>query len=159
MIYKLLRHLTIRYAKQKIRISNKNLENLEDRVTKQLLSKLKTIVAKKCWKFFEDNSNKVLKEPVAIQQEIESLKSSSISLKNDFKFLNNKADSTIGSLSFVASEYHNLREKIGSITNDIKLDDPKLRECAHFILFLVTLHCRPHSSGFLWYWPFAYVPT
>ena len=36
--------------------------------------------------------------------------------------------------------------------NDIKLDDPKLRECAHFILCLVTLGCRPHSSGFLWLW-------
>ena len=45
------------------------------------------------------------------------------------------------------------------LTNDIKLDDPKLCKCAHFILFLVTLSCRPHSSGFLWYWPFACVPT
>ena len=36
--------------------------------------------------------------------------------------------------------------------NDIKLDDPKLRECAHFILCFVTLGCRPHSSGFLWLW-------
>ena len=53
-----------------------------------------------------------------------------------------------------------LQKKIRfSLTNDIKLDDPKLRKCAHFILFLVTLHCRPHSSGFLWYWPFACVPT
>ena len=38
-----------------------------------------------------------------------------------------------------------------SLTNDIKLDDPKLRECAHFILCLVTLGCRPHSSAFLWH--------
>ena len=37
-------------------------------------------------------------------------------------------------------------------TNDIKLDDPKLRDCAHFILFLVTLGRRPHSSAFLWHW-------
>ena len=37
-------------------------------------------------------------------------------------------------------------------TNDIKLDDPKLRDCAHFILCLVTLGCRPHSSAFLWHW-------
>ena len=28
-------------------------------------------------------------------------------------------------------------------TSDIKLDDPKLRKCAHFILCLVTLHCKP----------------
>ena len=90
---------------------------MEDRVTKQLLSKLETIVAKKCKKFFEDNSSKVLNEPVAIQQEIESLKSSLILLKNDFKFLNNKANSAIGSLLFVASEYHDLQEKIGSITS------------------------------------------
>ena len=100
---------------RRLRISNKDLENLEDRVTKQLLSKLETIVAKKCKEFFEDNSSKVLNESVAIQQQVESLKSSLISLKNDFKFLSNKADSTIGSLSFVASEYHHFREKIGSI--------------------------------------------
>ena len=39
-----------------------------------------------------------------------------------------------------------------SLINDIKLDDQKLRECAHFILCLVTLDCRPHSSAFLWLW-------
>ena len=38
------------------------------------------------------------------------------------------------------------------LSNDVKLDDPKLRDCAHFILFLVTLGCRPHSSAFLWHW-------
>ena len=86
-------------------------------VTKQLLSKIETIVAKKCKEFFEDNSCKVLNEPVAIQQEIESLKSSLMSLKNDLKFLNNKAN-TIGSLSFVASEYHDFREKIDSKTSE-----------------------------------------
>ena len=32
--------------------------------------------------------------------------------------MNNKADSSIGSLSFVASEYHDFREKIGSITSE-----------------------------------------
>ena len=101
---------------RRLRISNKDLEVLEDKVTKQLLSKIETIVAKKCKELFEDNSCKVSNEPVAIQHEIESLKSSLISLKNDFKFLNNKADSTIGSLSFIVSEYHDFREKIGSIT-------------------------------------------
>ena len=39
-------------------------------------------------------------------------------MKNDFRFLNNKADSTSGSLSFVASEYHDFRGKIGSITSE-----------------------------------------
>ena len=80
---------------RRLRISNKDLEVLEDRVTKQLLSKIETIVAKKCKELFEDNSCKVLNEPVAIQHEIESLKSSLISLKNDFRFLNNKADSRL----------------------------------------------------------------
>ena len=37
-------------------------------------------------------------------------------------------------------------------TSDKKLDDPKLHECAHFILCLVTLGCRPHSFAFLWHW-------
>ena len=46
--------------------------------------------------FFVDNSTKVLIEPLAIQQEIESQKSSLISLKNDFQFLINKVDSTQG---------------------------------------------------------------
>ena len=53
---------------------------------------------------------------MAIQQEIETLKSSLMSLKNDFKFLNNKENSTIESLSFVASEYYDFRDKIASIT-------------------------------------------
>ena len=105
-------------SSRRLRISNKDLENLEDRVTKQLLSKLEAIVAKKGKDFFEDNSSKVLNELIAIQQEIESLKSNLISLKNDFKFLNNKADSTIGSLSYVASEYHDFREKIGSTSSE-----------------------------------------
>ena len=39
-------------------------------------------------------------------------------MKNDFRFLNNKEDSTIRSLSFVASEYHDFRGKIGSITSE-----------------------------------------
>ena len=39
-----------------------------------------------------------------------------MSLKNDFKFLNNKEYSNIGSLSFVASEYHDFRKKIACIT-------------------------------------------
>ena len=34
----------------------------------------------------------------------------------------------------------------------LKLDDPKLRECAHFVLSLVSLGCRLHSSAFLWHW-------
>ena len=103
-------------ASRRLRISNKDLEIFEDRVTKQLLSKIETIIAKKCKKFFEDNSRKVLNEPLTVQQAIESLKSTLISLKNDFEFLNNIVDSTIGSLSFVASEYHDFWEKIGSIT-------------------------------------------
>ena len=102
----------------RLRISNKDLEVLEGKVTKQLLSKIETIVAKKCKDFFEDSSCKVLNEPVAIQQKVESLKSSLISLKNDFRFLNNEAGSTIGSLSFVASEYHDFREKLGSMTSE-----------------------------------------
>ena len=101
---------------RRLRISNKDLEIFEDRATKQLLSKIETIVAKKCKKFFEDNSRKVLNEPLTVQQAIESLKSTLISLKNDFEFFNNIVDSTIGSLSFVASEYHDFWEKIGSIT-------------------------------------------
>ena len=40
----------------------------------------------------------------------------------------------------------------GTTANDIKLDNPKLRECAHFILCLVTLGCRPHFSAFLCHW-------
>ena len=65
---------------------------------------------------FDDKCSDVLSESLAIQQEIETLKSSLMSLKNDFKFLNNKEDSTIGSLSFLASEYHDFRDKIASIT-------------------------------------------
>ena len=58
---------------------------------------------------FDDKCSEVLNEPLAIQQEIETLKSNLMSL-------NNKEDSTIGSLSFVASEYHDFRKKIASIT-------------------------------------------
>ena len=65
---------------------------------------------------FDDKCSDVLNESLAIQQEIKTLKSSLMSLKNDFKFLNNKEDSTIGSLSFLASEYHDFRDKIASIT-------------------------------------------
>ena len=101
---------------KRLRLSNKDLEDLEGRVTQHLLSKIETIVTKKCKEFFDDKCSDVLNEPLANQQEIETLKSSLMSLKNDFKFLNNKEDSTIGSLSFVASEYYDFRDKIASIT-------------------------------------------
>ena len=101
---------------KRVRLSNKDLEDLEGRVTQHLLSKIETIVTKKCEEFFDDNCSDVLNEPLAIQQERETLKSNLMSLKNDFKFLNNKEDSTIGSLSFVASEYRDFRKKIASIT-------------------------------------------
>ena len=101
---------------KRVRLSNKDLEDLEGRVTQHLLSKIETIVTKQCKEFFDDNCSDVLNEPLAIQQERETLKSNLMSLKNDFKFLNNKEDSTIGSLSFVASEYHDFRKKIASIT-------------------------------------------
>ena len=97
---------------KRLRLSNKDLEDLEGRVTQHLLSKIETIVTKKCKEFFDDKCSDVLIEPLAIQQEIETLKSNLMSLKNDFKFLNNKEDSTIGSLSFVASEYHDFRKKL-----------------------------------------------
>ena len=97
---------------KRLRLSNKDLEDLEGRVTQHLLSKIGTIVTKKCKEFFNDKCSDVLNEPLAIQQEIETLKSNLMSLKNDFKFLNNKEDSTIGSLSFVASEYHDFRKKL-----------------------------------------------
>ena len=60
---------------KRLRLSNKDLEDLEGRVTQNLLSKIKTIVTKKCKEFFDDNCSDVLNEPLALQQEIETLKS------------------------------------------------------------------------------------
>ena len=72
--------------RKNLKISNEELKSFEEKIKKNLLNKIKTLVTEKCKKFFQENHRSVLEEPSVLQEEISQLKLSLISLQNDFYF-------------------------------------------------------------------------
>ena len=94
------------------------MKSLKEKITKNLLNKIETLVTEKCKKFFQDNHCSVLKEPSVLQQEISYLKLSLIFLENDFRKLSDKTDHTTGGLLCIASECDDFNEKINNLSNE-----------------------------------------
>ena len=95
--------------KRLVGIPDEILKNLEKKITSQIMNKIDEIISTKCKEIFSHESKN---NTFVFKNEIALLKANSHYLQNETKKLNEKLDHTLGSLTYIASEYDDFSTKI-----------------------------------------------
>ena len=114
-----------------VKISEKVLKRLEEKIRKQILNDIGDVVTAKCKEFLEKHCAKSSNnnnwpdltksddwkgEVPVVNQEVEFLKNSLALLQKDCNKLSDKTDHILGSVTFIADEYDDLYRKVSEIS-------------------------------------------
>ena len=117
--------------RDRVKISEKVLKRLEEKIRKQILHDIGDVVTAKCKEFLEKHCAKSSNnnnwpdltksddwkgEVPVVTQEIEFLKNSLALLQKDCNKLSDKTDHILGSVTFIADEYDDLYRKVSEIS-------------------------------------------
>ena len=103
--------------RKSLSISDEILKRLENEITNKILGKIDSIVSIKCKEILAQHHQENNNDELLIRHEINTLKNDWLFLQSEIEQLKEKADYTLGGLSYIANEYDDFLTDIKKLKN------------------------------------------
>ena len=103
--------------RKSLSISDEILKRLENEITNKILGKINSIVSIKCKEILAQHHQQNNNDELLIRHEINTLKNDWLFLQSEIEQLKEKADYTLGGLSYIANEYDDFLTDIKKLKN------------------------------------------